>query len=313
VRRDLTLPELVAALAEPGTVVWVDIDSSVPVQVALLEKVFRFHPLAIEDTLNPHSRVKLDESEGTLFAIVRGVEFDHGTADPYDLTTFNVCCFLGEELLVTTHARPIPAIDAVAARLAAGADLLGRGAPRAMYAILDATIDAYFPVLEELSDFVDGLEERVFARYDDGVLQDIFAVKRTVLTLRRHLAPQREVFDALTNRPHALLTPESQRYFRDVHDHVLRIADTLEQYRDLLSTVLDASLTQTSLRLGLVTKGLTVVATASVPFVVVSGMWGMNFASIPLSESPHGFWLMLVLQAGIGVALLSFLRSRGWL
>ena len=121
------------------------------------------------------------------------------------------------------------------------------------------------------------------------------------------------MFNALANRPSALLTVEEQRYFRDVYDHVLRINDSLEQYRDLLSSVLEASLTQTSNRLGLVTKGLSVVATVSVPFVVVSGMWGMNFADVPLSQWPHGFWVMMALQLGLGFGLLTYLRRKGWL
>ncbi len=312
-RRDVPLRELAEAIADPTNRVWVDLDTTKSAQVALLEKVFKFHPLAIEDTLNPNSRVKLDEYDGHLFAIIRGVEFDLSTEDPLDLVTFNLCFFLGHNLLVTTHARPIPAVEVFRARCEAGSQDLARGAPRAMYAIMDAATDAYFPVLDQMNEFVDSLEERVFARYDDAVLQDIFAVKRTVLTMRRHLAPQREVMNALTNRPNALLTLDEQRHFRDVYDHVLRINDALEQYRDLLSTVLDASLTQTSVRLGLVTKGLTVVATISVPFVVVSGMWGMNFATIPLSNWPHGFWVMMVIQAALGAGLLVFLRRHGWL
>jgi magnesium transporter len=140
------------------------------------------------------------------------------------------------------------------------------------------------------------------------VLQDIFSVKRAVLALRRHLAPEREVFNTLANRPTHLLTVEEQRYFRDVYDHVLRLNEALEQYRDLLASVLEASLTQISNRLGAVTKGLTVVATVSVPFVVVSGMWGMNFAHIPLSDWPYGFWVMLAVQVGLGALLLLYLR-----
>lgn len=291
---------------------WVDIDTTNRHQFALLEKVFRFHPLALEDTLNPNSRVKLDEYDGYLFAIIRGVEFDATTAEPHDLTTFNLCCFLGKNYIVTTHARPIPAIDAFALRCESAPEILSRGPARAMYTVMDSAVDAYFPVLDQVDVFIDGLEERVFASYDADVLQDIFSVKRSVLALRRHLWPEREVFNALANRPTTLLTPDEQRYFRDVYDHVLRINDTLEQYRDLLTSVLDASLTQISNRLGMVTKGLTVVATISVPFVVVSGMWGMNFASIPLANWPHGFWVMMGVQLALCGGLLWYLLRRGW-
>src|SRR6185503_18482949 len=167
--------------------------------------------------------------------------------------------------------------------------------------IMDAAIDAYFPLLDQLDEFVDTLEHRVFEQFDQDALRDIFGVKRTVLSLRRHLAPQREVFNILTNRPSTLLSPESQVYFRDVYDHVLRITDSIDTYRDLLSSVLDSYLTQVSNRLGRVSKGLAVVATVSLPFVVVSGMWGMNVAHIPLANYPHAFWLMLVIQLGLGL------------
>jgi magnesium transporter len=101
-----------------------------------------------------------------------------------------------------------------------------------------------------------------------------------------------------------------QLYFRDIYDHVLRINDSIDTYRELLSSTMDSYLTQVSNRLGSVTKALSVVATLSIPFVVVSGMWGMNFAAIPLADAPHGFWLMLVAQAAAGVGLLAFLRWR---
>ena len=135
-------------------------------------------------------------------------------------------------------------------------------------------------------------------------------MKRLVLSLRRHVAPEREVFNVLTNRPSALLSPESQIYFRDIYDHVLRINDSIDTYRDLLSSVLDSYLTQVSNRLGKVSKGLAVVATVSLPFVVISGMWGMNVQHIPLADHPHAFWWMLAIQLGLGAILVVALRYR---
>jgi magnesium transporter len=131
-----------------------------------------------------------------------------------------------------------------------------------------------------------------------------------VLSLRRHLGPQREVFNVLSNRPTQLLAADSQIYFRDIYDHTLRINESLETFRELLSSTLDSHLTQVSNRLAHVTKGLSVVATISIPFVVVSGMWGMNFAHIPLSDEPHAFWWMLALQLGIAAVVLILLRVR---
>jgi magnesium transporter len=174
-------------------------------------------------------------------------------------------------------------------------------------------VDAYFPIVEQVDGFIDSIEERVFVHFDDSALNDIFAVKRLVLQLKRHLAPQREVFNFLTNRPCALVPPDAQLWFRDVYDHVVRLNESLDSYRDLVSSTMESYLSQVSNRLNLVTKGLTTVATLSVPFVVVSGMWGMNFAHIPLSNWPHGFLLMFLLQLGLGCSLVWLLRRRGWL
>jgi magnesium transporter len=254
--------------------------------------------------------VKVDEYPGFLFAIVRGVRFHEGTDDPYDLETFNISFFLGPNYLVTVHGGESSAFVTVTDRVERHPDMLARGADRVMHAIMDGAIDAYFPLLDRIDEFVDGLEQRVFKDFDREALHDIFQVKRLVVSLRRHLGPQREVFNVLASRPSALLAPEMQVYFRDVYDHMLRINDSLETYRELLSSTLDSYLTQVSNRLGSITKGLSVIATISIPFVVVSGMWGMNFAHIPLSESPHAFWYMLALQLGLSAVLLIWLRAR---
>ncbi|MCA0376859.1 MAG: magnesium/cobalt transporter CorA [Gemmatimonadetes bacterium] len=306
-------PREVSQLLAAGGPLWVDIDSTVRSQHALLEKVFRFHPLAVEDTLNPASRVKLEEYEGYLFIIIRGVTLADDTSDPYDLETKDLYCFLGAQYLVTVHAGPMASVDRVAESMRRNPDIIGRGVERVLHAILDDTIDAYFPILDQIDAFIDGLEEQVFVDFQEDALRELFHVKRLVLSLRRYLSPSREVMNILTNRPSMLLTPDAQLYFRDIYDHVLRINDALDTYRDLLSSTMDSYLTQVSNRLGSTTKALSVMATMSIPFVVVSGMWGMNFRDVPLSNWPHGFWVLLLLQLGLGGLLVAYLRRRRWL
>jgi len=288
----------------------VHIDSTDHAQHALLEKVFHFHPLAIEDTLSPDSRVRVEEYDGYLFAIVRAVAFHAATADPYDLETVNVYFFIGPAYLVTVRAGPAPSLEAVAQLVARTPAVLAAGPARIAHLIMDAAIDAYFPVLEGIDGFLDQIEPRVFEQFDETALQDIFHVKRLVLTLRRYLAPQREVFNVLGTRPTPLLSAEAQRYFRDISDHVLRLHDALDSSRELLSSTLDSYLTQVSNRTGQATKGLSLVATLSVPFVVIAGIYGMNFERIPLAQHPYGFWLMVALQLGVGLALVLLLRWR---
>lgn len=309
-RTGLSLDEVNQILAAKDGHLWVDIDVDSAPQAEFLKGIKGLHSLAVEDALSRQSRPKLEEFPDYLFMVILGVRFQEDTEDPYDLETYDLCFFLGRTFLVTVHAGPSEAVEDVAARVAKSPDLLSRGADRLAHAIMDGSVDAYFPLLDKIDDFVDSLEQRVIVDFDQSALREIFSVKRLVLSLRRHVGPEREVFNILTNRPSVLLSPDSQIYFRDIYDHVLRINDSIDTYRDLLSSVLDSYLTQVSNRLGRITKGLSVVATFSIPFVVMSGMWGMNVDNIPLARHPHAFWWMLGLQVILGVLLFVFLRLR---
>ena len=307
-RRGLSIEEINRVIVDEHCLVWLDFDTSKPEQAELLKQVTGLHPLAVEDALAAHSRPKVEEYPNYLFIIIVGVRFHEATADPYDLQTYDLSCFLGERFLITVHEGVSSAVEDVAERIDKNPDLLERGPDRLAHSILDGSIDAYFPLLDKIDEFIDGLEQRVIIDFDQSALPDIFDVKRLVLSLRRHVSPEREVFNILTNRPSKLLTPEAQVYFRDIYDHVLRISDAIDTYRELLSSVLDSYLTQVSNRLGRVTKGLSVIATISIPFVVLSGMWGMNFQDIPLASHPHAFWWMFVIQLVVGLLLLAILR-----
>ena len=310
---DLSHAALVEAVRERRGTLWVDIDTTVPEQRLLLLDVFGLHPLAVEDALNPNSRVKVEEYPNGLFAIVRGVDFCESTADPYDVETHNLSFYLARNLLVTAHGTASAAVSGMRERVQRAPELLARGPVYLMHQMMDASVDAYFPIVDQIDTFVDEIEERVFVKFDQGAMRDIYQARRLVLTLRRQLAPQREVFNALANRPHDLVPAEAQRYFRDVYDHVMRIYDSLDVQRDLLGGTLDSYLTQVNNRTGEASKALAVVGAISIPFVVVSGMWGMNFERIPLSTHPHGFAIMMAFQLAVGVVLLALLRRRGLL
>ena len=287
---------------------WVDLNASDPKQAALLTSVFKFHPLAVEDALNAKSRVKVDEYPTFLVVVARVVSFCETTPDPYDLETANLTIFITPHAIVTTHLEALPVVSALIDTLHANPDLLVRGPARIAHFVLDRAVDAYFPVLDRLDEFVDDLEQRVFGKFDEQLLQEIFQVKRLVISLRRYLAPQREVLSQLTMRPSQFLPPDAQLYFRDVYDHMLRITDALDSYRDLLSSTLDSYLSQVSNRLGSVSKSLAAVGAISVPFVVISGAYGMNFDNIPLAHHRYGFEILLGIQLALGGVLLSTLR-----
>jgi len=311
VERDLSCDALRAAFERPeGGTLWVDLDVSDDSQAALLTDLFHFHPLAVEDARNPSSRVKAEEYPGFLVVVARVVSFCETTPDPYDLETANLTLFLTERALVTAHMEALPAVQALVDRVHASPDLLERGPAQMAHQVLDTAVDAYFPVLDQLDEFVDDMEQRVFGKFDEKLLQEIFQVKRLVISLRRYLAPQREVLSQLTNRPSRFLPPDAQLYFRDVYDHMLRITDALDSYRDLLSSTLDAYLSQVSNRLGNVSKGLAAFGALSIPFVVIAGVYGMNFEHIPLAHHPYGFEIAVAVQVVLSLSLLVALRAR---
>jgi magnesium transporter len=310
IERGLDVEALRRAFEGDDGTLWVDLDVSDPVQAALLKDVFHFHPLAVEDALHENSRVKVDEYPNFLVVVARVVGFCEGTDDPYDLETANLTVFLTANAVVTAHVQALPVVEALVARINDHPDVLERGPSRVAHHVLDSAVDAYFPLLDQLDEFVDALEKRVFGQFDESLLQEIFQVKRLVIMLRRYLAPQREVLSQLTNRPSAFLPAETQLYFRDVYDHMLRITDSLDSYRDILGSTLDSYLTQVSNRLGTVSKGLAVVGAISVPFVVIAGVYGMNFDRIPLAHHPWGFEIMLGVQLACSAGLVTWLKAK---
>jgi len=292
---------------------WVDIDSSDVHQVALLEKVFQFHPLAIEDTLSPGTRVKLEEYDRYLFVVVSGIRFDHATSDPYDLETFNLYFFLGKSFLVTAHAVDSTSCNSTRDRLMRNPDLFARGPEMTMHAIIDQAVDEYFPMVEQLNEHVDRLERQLFDAFDEGLIHEIFRAKRSAYALRRHTGPLREVLNVLSNRPSVYLRPETQLYFRDIYDHTIRITESVDTTRDLLSGVLETYLSQTSNRMNRVMKQLSIVATLALPLIVVGGIYGMNFSQMPLTHHPFGFYWALGSMFAVTAVMLWWLRSNKWL
>jgi len=292
---------------------WVDIDSTDMHQHALLEKVFEFHPLAVEDTLSPRTRVKLEEYDRYVFVVMAGIRFDHTTRDPYDIETYNLYYFLGKNFLVTVHAVTAVGCEAVRERLQRSADLLARGAEATMHAIIDQAVDAYFPLVEQMNALVDRLEERLFEDFDEGLIHEIFKSKRAAFAFRRHIGPLREVLNILTNRPSTYIRAETQLYYRDVYDHTIRIMESVDTTRDLLAGVLETYLSQTSNRMNKVMKQLSIVATIALPLIVVGGIYGMNFSQMPWTHHPYGFYGALLTMVAVSAAMLGWLKKNKWL
>ena len=312
VREGLSDAEIARAHASGTAPLWVDIDSRIDEQWRMLSEVFHFHPLPIEDTRSPHGRVKIEEYPGFLFMVVRETDFDAATPDPYDLAFQNVCLFLGRSYVVTVHAGESPAIATVLDRVRAGADPLRGGADHLAYQVLDSVVDHYFPLLDQIDAFVDDLEEHILggARV---VLDSVFHLRRTLAQLRRHVAPAREVMATLANRPSPYLRPETQVYFRDVYDHVVRELEAVETYRDLLSGAMETYFSVISNRMNEVIKVISIIGTVILPPTLIASIYGMNFRVMPLTQHSLGFWYALLMMTAVSVGFVWYLMWKRWM
>lgn len=311
--RALTRRELLEAVRSGVGQLWLDIDSRRDEEWALLSDLFGFHPLAVEDTRSPNCRVKLEEYDGYLFVVVRGIRFAMETPEPYDIDTRNLYLFIGTHFLVTVHADRSGSIRTVAERIEAGPEMLARGVDYLAHVVVDTLVDYYFPLLDQIDDFIDDLEHDILVRGDGLLMGKIFDLKRSLLKLRRHLAPMREVMITLANRPTAYLKPEMQIYFRDVYDHVVRQVESIETYRELLTGAMETHLSMLSNRMNEIMKALSVIATVVLPPTLVASIYGMNFEWMPGLHSPFGFWIAVVAMIGISLGFLMYLWRKRWL
>ena len=287
---------------------WLDLHGPPDELLGLLGHVFGFHPLAIEDAMNFGQRPKLDEYDDVVFLVVYG-------AAPDEDDLVEVHCFYSERYLVTVRRDHCPAFAEARERHERRPERL-REPALALYQVVDGLDDSFFPLLSSFDDFIDAVEEGIFTRPDQEQLRRIFLMKRRLVSLRRVVAPERDLVASIASGVIELpgRTPESERSFRDVYDHLIRLTDTLDSYRDLLSGAGDAYLSTVSNRLSDVTKQLALIATIFLPLTFITGFFGQNFAWMVEAvggETP--FWVLGVgLQLLAVIALLVYFKRRRW-
>jgi magnesium transporter len=295
-------------LLSGGTFFWLDLHRPIQEDFAVLRDVFGFHPLALEDSEHFGQRAKLDDYDDYVFLVVYG-------AVPDEDRLVEVHCFYSERYLITVHRDEAPAFTEVRRRYQA------RKAPiddpgKLLYTIIDALVDSFFPILDDFDDRIDELEDQTFLHAGDEQLQEIFAMKRLLVGIRKAVSPQRDLFAGLMGSVPDLpgMTPEHERYFRDIYDHLIRITDLVDTYRDLLSSSLDVFLSTVSNRLNTVVKQLTVIATIFLPLTFITGFFGQNFGWMVrhVTGWPAFLAFGIGLEVAAVVALLTYFKRRGW-
>lgn len=296
-------------------VTWVNVDGLGNANtLTKLGRIFDLHPLALEDVVNVAQRAKVEQYGPLLFTVTRMVTLGEQVGSE------QLSIFLGKDFLLTFQERSGDCLDPVRERIRKGMGRIRKAsADYLAYAILDAVIDRYFPLLEEYGERLEVLEDQVIAQPDAQMIASIHTAKRELLVLRKAVWPQREAINALLREEQELITDPTRVYLRDCYDHVIQIIDVLETYREICSGLLDAYQSSVSNRMNEVMKVLTIIATIFIPLGFLAGIWGMNFSTdkspfnMPELNWRWGYPCALGLMASIAILMLVFFWRKGWL
>ena len=297
------------AASRGAGVVWLNVDGLKDIEaVERIGRQFGIHPLVLEDLLNTDQRPKLEDYGDHVFIVVHMLSAKAG-----EIIKEQVGIVLGASFIVTFQEQGGDVFDGVRERLRQGRGRIrSRGADYLLYALLDAVVDYYFVLLEKLDDDIETLESSLYDAPTASTLQAVHRHKREMIFLRRAIWPLREVLSSLQRDELALVRPETHLFLRDVHDHTLRIIETIETLRELLAGMLDVHLSMLSVRMNNVMKVLTIIATIFIPLTFIAGVYGMNFDFMPELRWRWGYPLIMLFMGGVGLTMLIAFKRRGW-
>jgi magnesium transporter len=301
-------PELVAPPLGQGFR-WIDLVESDAASLQLLGERFGFHPLEIEDCATFELHSKLEEYPDHLFIVLHAFTEDPG--DELEIQVHEIHAFLHERYLVTVHDNPVPAADQVWRRAASDPRTL-RSPAWALYSTADAMVDAIFPLLDKIAVELERIEEKVLDDPDEDELAKIFQLRGTLVSMRRVIRPLRDVIAMLTRRKKPPMTKRAALYFRDVHDHVLRCVETIEEAQGLVESAMDAYRSAVTNRTNDIMARLTLFSVIFLPLGFLTGFWGQNFSHLPVGNATF-FWATLAITVLVPIGLLFWFRRKGWM
>lgn len=308
ISQDISLDLLKIVLQDEGVQFWVDVGECTDEEAkAVLEGVFHFHPLAIEDCLTPSDRAKVEEYENYLFLVIHSVNYNAG-----EFRMSEIDFFIGKNFLVTYHRDPMRCVASTIERVLKNAPAVARAPDRLTYTILDFLLEGYAPALEDMAGEIADLEKSMLASSRDNILGDVMTLKGEVQRLRQIVWPQRETIARMAHGEFKIVRNHLLPYYRDLLDQLVKISSLAENARDSLTNVLQIHLNIQQMQVNHIIKVLTVMATLCMPALLITSYYGMNIAHWPYPEDPRG-WLWVMLATGASTSVLYFyLKRRGW-
>ena len=303
------LPEL---LQDSEAVIWVDMESPTEADERVLLDVFNFHPLTVEDCRENRHYPKIEEFPGYIYFIVHGVRAD---TSPDRFNTIELDGFLGPNYVITYHHDFFRSIANVKQLLRTSPIACRRGPAFLLHQIIDQVVDYYSPVLDDFDTRIDELEHEIFnlKQPNNLILAEIMDLKRSVLRLRRISTKQMDIILRMSRGEFHLIPDEMRPFYRDIYDHIVRVTDLAESYRDLIGGSLEAYLSVVSNRMNEIMKVLTVFSAIMLPLTFIAGVYGMNFDNMPELHTRYGYFGALIVMGVVALGMLIFFWRRGWL
>ena len=293
------------------TVTWININGlSDTVALTQIAERYKLHPLVMEDVANTSQRPKLDEYGDHLFIVFKMLYYD----DQNQLNVEHISLILGKTYLICLQEYDGDVFDGVRERIRhAKGRVRSNGADYLTYAIMDAVIDHYFIIIEQLSNKIEDLEDKIYTDNSKNYSQEIQNLKKEVIQVRRSIFPLREVVNKLEKVDNHLILKKTQIFVRDLYDHTIQVIETVEVYRDTIAGLMDMNSTNIANRMNEVMKVLTIIATIFIPMTFLAGIYGMNFEYIPELHAANGYYYFWGAMIVIFIASLIYFKRKKWL
>jgi magnesium transporter len=315
IQKDIPPKDFTELIGNQQALLWVDFVSEPPETCLPILQDFKFHPLAIDDTLQETHSPKIDDWGEYLYIVLNYMnvgenhDFSETEVDELDI-------FLGKNYIVTHHDHPVTAIDETWAACDRDERNLQAGADHLLYKIADYLVAGYMPAVEKIDSAIDQIEDQVFDRPSPRILEKLFSLKRVLLAMRRIILPQREVLNKLARDDYKVIDPKDRIFFRDIYDHLVRLHDLNESLRDLVGGALDAYLSVINNRMNEIMKTLTIITVLFMPLTFLTGYFGMNFFE-PLGNLKSWttnpvFYITLVTIFILPIIMYLWMRRRTW-
>lgn len=315
-RSDIQPKEFASLLQHPDSLLWVDFSGEPDESCEpILTGIFRFHPLAVDDALEETHTPKVDDWGEYIYIVLNALSPE--TEDPLKLEMHELDIFLGRNYVVTHHDSPLAAIEKIDRACTRDTRYTSQGPDHLLYKLIDELVGEYMPIMEALDDQIDQVEDEVLTKAAPDTMERIFALKRSLLTIRRIITPQREVLNKLARDDYQVVDPRDRIFFRDIYDHLVRLHDLNESMRDLVTSALDTYLSVINNRMNEVMKTLTIITTLFMPLTFVVGFFGMNFFAADPAQlawtSNIAFYATITSILALPGLMFWWMRKRSWL